>query len=274
MDEAPGAEVETGSPTGTDVAPPAPTPPGAQPGTAPAEKLTPFHQHPDWQRMIRSRDEATQRATQVEQRAAQLEQRLRQLEGQQPKGPSRTPEEQAQRSAAVAALRDLLSEDPELKDLPQVMKLLPSIIQRLQGVDGLQKAQQQSLYTASLREIEANAKAAGLSADKTHVAYYEDVVSGIIARDPEMLARFQAGDTAVVAEAFKQWNEGFVAGVRRTSNAQLVDTKTKVRQLPPRPAGSAAGPAAPAKLEPGKEREYERGMYREMRDTLKGLLSG
>ena len=256
-----------GSPPGTET-PPADTPPGAQPGSPAADKLTPFHQHPDWQRMVRDRNDANARAHQLEQRLRQLETTPR------TPGTPRTPEEQRARADALQALNDLVGDDPKWKAVLALAQHGPQIVQGLQGVQNLTRAQQDGLVRGARTELSSLAKEAGLPHTGDALDTIEDIVTGIIGRDPDAMQKFQQGDTSVVSAAFKKLADGFVANLRRSSTATLVDTKNKVRQLPPVSRGGPAGPAAPAKLEPGKEREYEAGLHKSARARLAELLTG
>ena len=210
----------------------------------------------------------------VVQRAAQLERRLQQLETVKPAGTPRTPEEQRARADALQALNDLVGDDPKWKAVLALAQHGPQIVQGLQGVQNLTRAQQDGLVRGARTELSSLAKEAGLPHTGDALDTIEDIVTGIIGRDPDAMQKFQQGDTSVVSAAFKKLADGFVANLRRSSTATLVDTKNKVRQLPPVSRGGPAGPAAPAKLELGKEREYEAGLHKTARARLAELLTG
>lgn len=249
------------SPTGTvEPSTPAVTPPGAEAGQPAApEKLTPFHQHPDWQRMVRERNDAR---TQLQ----QFQQELQALKAQQPQptGPSQD------EMAAAEALLKLMDMHPELKMIRALAKSAPQIVQGYQGVQQLTKAQQENLYRAGRNEIESLAKAADLPTSGDSVDHLEEMVTGVIRRDDGLTERFQQGDISAVREAFNKVANGFVANLRRAPVAALADTKDKTKKLPPAPRGSAAGPEAPAKPEPGKEREYASSLHKRAMEMLKG----
>jgi len=242
----------------------------AQNGAQAQEKLTPFHQHPDWQRMVRERNESRTAQDQMRQELQALRQshQAAQRAGQ---ASQVSPEEQQ----AIDALSTLLKKSPWGKTLLGLVDAAPHLIKGYQGVQQLTQTQQTGVINSSRREIGTLAQSAGLPHAAGDVDLYEDIVTGIIGRDPEALQRFQQGDTSVVGDAFKKFTDGFAATLRRGPTAALVDTKLKTKQLPPRPAGGAAGPAAPEKLKPGDDpRQFAANMGKRARAMLSELLPG
>mgnify|MGYP001601139313 FL=1 len=70
----------------------------------------------------------------------------------------------------------------------------------------------------------------------------ENALVGMIAADPELLARWREGDLTVVDDAFKSYQSDFVEPVARTQAASIKGIKaTNKKELAPIVAGGTAG---------------------------------
>lgn len=222
-----------------------------------------FSEHPDWQRMVRERNDAR---TSLQ----QMQQRLQQLEGAARPAPA-TGQPSAEETAAAEALHKLMNLHPELKQLLALAKAGPQLVRGYQGVEALTRSQQDNLVRSGRSEVVSLAKAAQLPTSEHAIDLMEEMVVALVRRDADATEKFLNGDLQPVRDAFKRVTEGFIADVRRQPAATLADTKNKTTRLPPAPrSGGAAGPEAPAKLEPGKEREFASALHRRAMEMLKG----
>lgn len=226
------------------------------------DKLTPFHLHPDWQRMV-------QKNRTYETQNRELATRLQQLEDVAKRsaptnGSARDPE----RVAAAKALRELIAEDPDLKGLLDATKHGEELT-LLRGALGQYMQREQQGWVRTGREaISAFATTNKLS--EAAGKRLEGAVLGQIVAEPELLQRARTGDmTAVVKELLDGLDNDVFKTLRRADAAALVETKNAASRLPPRsPAGSPSGPAAPVKVTVANEQEVRAGM----REKLRGLL--
>lgn len=260
MEEQMQMDVQPESSPGTEPAPPTPTPAGAEntetQGQAPPEKQPPFHQHPRWQQML---GENRQLKAAVQTLASQMQQ-LQQA-GQQQAG-GLTPDQQMQYQQAARALREVMQNDPETKEL---LGLKQHVTQQLQQV---RQSQMQALERQGVDRILSAAKTAGLPQGKEYLNRLIKSVEAEVLQLPEGRQRFAAGDLTVLDEAFANINEHFLGQMRRDQQAQTLATKDKTRQLPPAPRGGAAGPAGLPKLDPDNPRAFQTALNKRATELL------
>jgi len=232
----------------------------AQPAQ-PAEP--PFHQHPRFRELTTSNRE-------LKQQIAQLTQRMQHTQQQ---GQPMAPEEAQQYQQAAAALKRLIAQDPELAGILRLAKDAPQYQQRFQGIDAMQ-AQAARAHTTSARSaIKELASADGLPTDDASMRHIVRLVAGEAMSLEQGNERYSSGDLSVLEEAFnaiKPW----LSAMRKPAEASVAQTKNKMKQLPPPARGGVAGQPAPAKLVPGKEREFEANLHKTAKERLAQLLSG
>ena len=171
------------------------------------QKPEPWHKSPRFQELTREarmgRD-ALRQNQQLAQQVQQLNQQLQQLQ-RTASSPARTPEQAQQRAEAIKELKALFQEDPELAELLRMRQEMPTLRQGYQGVQQLNLAQREATVRGAQGEIATLVRTAGLPLEGDGALdRYEDAITGIIFRSPEMHQRFKAGDTSVVKEAFQQ----------------------------------------------------------------------
>lgn len=255
------------SPAAADVS--AATPPaGAQnTGTTqpPAAKEPPFHQHPRFQQLIGENRNLKGELAEMRSIVDGLKRTA--------EAPARTADERAQRGEAIKALKDLMTEDPELAELLSIRKEFPQLKQGYQGVQQLSQAQQQAQQRQTFTHIEQLAKSADLPTDKAFLSRLFRLVVSEAQSIPEGEQRYMQGDMSLFDEAFEAVKTGFLGQVRREAAAPVLNAKLKTQRLPPVSRGGPAGAEAPPKLVEGKEREFERGMHQRAAALL-GRLTG
>ena len=228
----------------------------------------PFHEHPRFQELIaQNRDFKTQNG-QLSQQVQQLTQAVQQMQQQAPRGGQPPSEEYTK---AADALLKIMEVNPRLKALLGLSDAAPQLIKGYQGVQDLTQAQSTALLRSGRQEISSLAAKANLATDDDSVDLMEEMVAGVIRRTPGAEERFRQGDLSTVGDAFKKIQDGFIANLRRPAAASVLQTKDKVRGLPPAPRGGLPGGSAPAKLEPGKERAFEQSLHQKAMDMLANL---
>ena len=266
QDVAPGAD-SSPAPSGT----PAPTGPApSQPEGVAAPESFPFHQHPRFRELIaenRSLKESTQ---QLSQRLAQLEQ----LQTTARQDGGLTADEKRQYAEAATALKRIFAADPELKALFEARTYLPQLAEGYQSVQRLTQAQGQAQMETARGHIAQLAAQEGLPADKKWLTHLTRLVAGAAMGLDNGNERYDRGDLSVLDEAFDAVKGDFLALLRQNAATATAQAKTKLRTLPPAPRGSAAGPEAPPKPEPGKEREFVQGLHKRGLAMLKEQLTG
>ena len=243
---------------------------GTQNTEQPAGKEPPFHLHPRWQELqtrLRNQDTALTTATQ---RSEQLAEQVRQLEMATKPGDAPTREY----IDAAEALLKVMEANPKLKMLLSLSDAAPHLIRGYQGVQDLTKAQQEGLFRQARSQVRDLAGKAELPVDEDSINLIEEMVAGVIRRDADAHKKFLGGDTSVIGEAFDKVQKGFLSTLRREASVNLARNKENVRRLPPVTRGGAAGPEAPLKLVPGKEREYEKNMLKQAAEMLEQRLTG
>lgn len=243
--------------------------PGAQPDVqADPNANVPFHKHPRFQEIIRQNQDFRAQNGQLTTQVNQLTQAVQQL---QQNRPQQGEQPNAEFVRAAEALIQIMQVNPRLKALLGLADAAPQLVKGYQGVQSLTQVQQSNLLRSGRNEISSLASKAGLPADDESVDLLEEMVAGVIRRTPGAEARFRQGDMGTVSEAFKKIQDGFVANLRRPAAASVAQTKDKVRNLPPAPRGGLPGTPAPAKIEPGKERQYEQSLHQKAVDMLSSL---
>ena len=264
-----GEIVDAAVATDSSAVEPSATPqPAAQDGVQAETKLPPFHEHPRFQELIAQNREFKAQNSQLSQQVQQLTQSVQQMQRNAPQNGTPPNEEYVK---AAEALLKIMEVNPRLKAMLGLADAAPQLMQGYQGVQQLTQAQTTALLRSGRQEITTLATKAGLPASDEHVDLLEEMVAGVIRRTPGAEERFRQGDLTTVQEAFKKITEGFVAELRRPASASLAQTKAKVQGLPPAPRGGLPGSAAPAKLEPGKERAYEQSLHQRAMDMLSNL---
>ena len=236
-----------------------------------AGKEPPFHLHPRWQELQgQSRQLKEQNAT-LTQQAAQLQERLARLEeAARPKGEAPSQEY----IDAAAALMKVMEANPKLKTLLSLSDAAPHLMRGYQGVQELTQAQQAGLFRQARAQVKELATKEGLPSDEDSLNLLEEMVAGMIRRDRDAHKKFLDGDVSVIGDVFDKIQKGFLSTLRREASVNLTTTKNNVKRLPPVSRGGAAGPEAPPKLEPGKEREFEKSLMKQGSAMLERLLTG
>lgn len=206
--------------------------------------------------------------SQLTQHAQGLERRIAELEAVRRPGEQVGPEEQQ----AIQALKRLHSLDPDLRGTAD----LPKLTQRLEKLEAaltqLVTGQRDGWASSGRKSIAEFVGKTGLGTEAA--GKLEKAVLGYIVDDPQLYQRFSRGDVSVVTEALEDIEKHLLGGVRREAAAGVAVTKNKVRSLPPAPRGTAAGEAAPRKLEPGKEREFLEGTFDRFRQKMREMTAG
>lgn len=260
-----GAEgvIEPGSPTGAESASPAaaPAPAGAenteqgpQAGQQP-EKLPPFHQHPRWQQMLGENRQLKAAVTQLAQQMQSLQQRA-QTQG------TVSPEDRAAYQQAAHALKQIFETDPELKVLMDVMKNGQQLLGATSTMQSLRESQLRALERQGVSQIQQLADTDGLPKDEKFRASLVKLVEAEALSLPQAKERFAQGDPSVIDEAFANVKASFLAHLKREGQQQLLDTKSRTRQLPPAPRGGPAGPPGVPKLDPQNPRAFESALHK------------
>ena len=230
---------------------------GTQNTAQPAAAEVPFHQHPRWQQMMQERNADRQLITQLRQQADQFQ------KWQQAQQQSGQPQPTDEQRAALAALRQLQSLDPESAKQQQRIDQLERALQ------GVVQHQQQVLTSQGKAQLSQMAADANLPTDPKSLAIVENAVTVYLADNPEAVARFRNHDLSVIKDAFNEFNTGFLGKLRREPLAQVAETKTAAQALPrPLRTGSAPGQAAPVK---GANRA---DTLAQMGEKFRALLSG
>jgi hypothetical protein len=206
-----------------------------------------------------TRENATLKST-----VGSLTQRLDQLERLQTRSDAQgglTREEEAQYREAAAALKRIFAADPELAALFEARKHLPSLAQGYQSVQQLTQAQARAQQSQARNHIEQLVKTAGIEVDKKHLPHVVRLVAGAAMGLPEGNERYDRGDLSVLDEAFTEVKE-FIEAFRKGGTAQVVQTKDKLKKMPPAPRGGPAGTEAPKPIEPGQERAALADMHK------------
>lgn len=216
-------------------------------------KEPPFHEHPRFKEVIGQNRIYKQ---QIETLAREL-QALKAAAQPKP-GADRAPEDQFQRSQAAAALKELIGEDPDLKALLTLAKMAPQIDAGLRRLNDLSQHQQRAVISTAHDMIRALATKNQLSEE--HFDYFEDLITGVLSRDPGLTQRFQTGDRKAIEEAWEKISP-FISALRKPAAAALTKTKANVLNLPSRPGGGVPGQPAPFKVDPDKPRESTAALH-------------
>ena len=253
-DSPPDSAVQGGAPSAETLNTGQPAPPAAEP-TVPYSR---FHQVNTGFRQAEARAAAAEQAAalhyqslqQLQQRQAQLESQLQQRVNQ----PSRTPDEEKVRQQAVAALRDLRSDDPEWGRVQRAAEVTPHLAQQWQQltheVAQMRDQQLQMRGHTEATNLYQMATGAGMSfRSATDFNEFNDYVAGVIARYPQALQAFIDGDQRVVPLAFQQARRE-LAGYEQRARANLNTSKTALSRVPPPIRGSTPGAPPPPQYDP------------------------
>ena len=239
-DEITGAVVADSPPATPDSTPAS----GQAPSTpvAPvAPQEPPFHQHPRWQQVMQENRAVKAELLRQREELAQLRQPAK------PAGTPRAPEEQFQRTQALAALKELIGEDDDLKALLALAKMAPQLQGVTQHVQGLRQSQYRATVQAGHEAIRQIAQENHLPAafiNGPAFEHLEDLVTGVFTRNPDLARRFLDGDREAIKEAWKKIDP-FVGALRQPAIAGVAQTKNRQATLPPASRGGLPGPAAP-----------------------------
>lgn len=229
---------------------------------AQAPQMKGFHEHPDWQRMVKSRQEDRAAMQQMQSRIMAFEKAQQQAQ-QRPDAPLSQEE-----SAALQTLKKLMLRDPEMAAALGLAKRSGEFDQRFQAYDRSQSAAAMAHQNAAKSYIKELASSNNLAVDDKFLNTY---LIPMVAKAAMGLengdARFQSGDMSVLDEAFKDVM-GFISHLRKPAEQQIAQTKAKLRTLPQVARGAAAGQPAMPKAEAGKEREFEAALHAKAKAML------
>jgi hypothetical protein len=253
----------TDAPAESSPAPDSPTPPAAtQPGT-PGDGQQPPQQKPAQTVPYDRFREVIGQNQQLRQTVAQMQGRLQQMETLSQKAQQQgglSTEDQRTYQEAAAALKQIFSADPELKQLLEMMKNGQQLLGTQQTVQSLRDAQLRQMEQQGVQRILAYADQEGLPKDESSRKVFVKLVESMALTIPQAKERFAQGDLTLLDEAF-DLAKPLLAHVKREGQTQLLDTKTKTRQLPPAPRGSAAGPPGLPKLDPSNPRAFASALH-------------
>ena len=252
--------------------------PSHQP-TVPYER---FHEVNTGYRQAEARAAAAEQAAQLhQQQLYQTQQRLQALEGQLQERvarPSRSPEDEAQRQQALRALRELQSDDPDYKRVLQLSKAAPALAQAVVGMQqqlaNLQQGHTQNFARAEEGRLYQMATASGMTfRDANDFQEFNDHVASIIARYPQAMRAFLAGDPNVVPAAFNLARQQLAQQEQRAT-ARVAQTKTALQRVPPRMTGSAPGSAPIPRFDPKDPRGSMAKVHAAAAQAYQELTSG
>ena len=267
MDDPRGVGIEPESSPG----PGSPTPSGPTPSTSGGagapEAQPPFHLHPRFRELTTENRTLKESITALNTRLAQIEQRSAQPG-------TLSAEERQQYAEAASALKRIFEADPELKQFFGARQYLPQLAEGYRGVQQLTEAQSRAHQNTARSHISQLAAKDGFPSDSKWTAHLVRLVAGAALGMPEGNQRYDSGDLSILDEAYASVKGDFLASLRKEASAQITGTKGKLKTLPPAPAGGAAGPEAPAKPVPGKEREFIQGLHKRGLQMLKEHTTG
>jgi hypothetical protein len=285
MDETyPGVTSESPADSQEGSAPSAETLNTGQPAPPPEHTVpySRFHEVNTGFRQAEARAAAAEQAAQLHaQQYQQAQARLQALEGQLQERvarPSRSPEEEAQRQQAQRALRELQSDDPDYKRVLQLSKAAPALAQAVvtaqQQIAQLTQQHTQTFARSEESRLYQMATASGMmfrSADD--FAAFNDHVASIVARYPQALQAFLAGDTSVLPAAFQLARQQ-IAQHEQRARANVAQTKTALQRVPPRIAGSAPGAPPIPRFDPKDPRGSMAKVHAAAAQAYQELTSG
>ena len=247
----------------------APSPPAVTP--APPQYRD-FSQHPDWQKMVAERRQERGIIGTLQQKLAEYERAA-----QKPASPAtpRTPEETFQRTQAVAALKELIGEDPDLKGILDLVKMAPQLQGVTQHVNGLRQSQYRATVQAGHEAIRQIAQENHLPAEMVNgpaFDHLEDLITGVFTRNPDLAQRFLNGERDAVKEAWKKLDP-FIGALRKPAVTGVVQTKRTLATLPPGPRGGAPGPSAPPAFDAANPRKAIGDLHNQAEALLKERLA-
>lgn len=228
---------------------------GTQNTAQPTEDQLPFHKHPRWQ-------ERTQEIQTLRAQNQQLNQRLQQLEARREQTGQPVSQEEQELRAAREALHRV---DPTLKGLPQELQQIKGYLTQQA------QAQAQANDNRARGHISELAKSAGLSTDPKFLASLTRFVALEASHSPDADARYNAGDFAVLTEAFDAIKGQFTSTQQRAGITALAASKTALNRLPPRPTGSVPGGVAFTKPQAGDPASI-RTARRERHDAMSRMV--
>lgn len=189
----------------------------------------------------------------AEQRALLLEQQIQQQEAQRAQTGQTQPSDEER--AAVAALERLMAQHPKMKMLLDNADKFTGV---QQSVEQITTQNFNNTLASGDRQIAEFVKANGLPSDPEFVTWFQTQVGALIKAHPQAEQRLRAGDPSVIDEATKAFAKGLTP-LRSTAAATLAQTKSTVRNLPPRSAaGTTPGAAAPEPYDPAKQSPQSR----------------
>ena len=252
--------------------------PSHQP-TVPYER---FHEVNTGYRQAEARAAAAEQAAHLhQQQLAQTQQRLQALEGQlqeRAARPSRSPEEEAQRQQALRALRELQSDDPDYKRVLQLSKAAPALAQAVVGMQqqlaNLQQGHTQNFARGEEGRLYQMATASGMTfRNADDFQQFNDHVASIIARYPQAMQAFLAGDTSIVPAAFQVARQQLAQHEQR-ARASVAQTKTALQRVPPRMTGTAPGSPPIPRFDPRDPRGSMAKVHAAAAQAYQELTSG
>lgn len=236
-----------------------PTPPAApQPGT-------PGQPPKDGQWVPYDRlEKVSHQNQQLRQAYAELKGRFDQMESLKQQAAQQgglNPQDQQTYREAATAIKQILAADPELKSLLEMAKSGPQWQGTQQTVQSLRDAQLRSMEQQGVSRILSYADQEGLPKDEASRKIFVKLVESMALTIPQAKERFAQGDLTLIDEAM-DLAKPLLAHVKREGQTQLLDTKTKTRNLPPVSRGSAAGPPGLPKLDPDNPRAFADAIHK------------
>lgn len=231
------------------------TPAGAQNTGQVAEDNVPFHKHPRWQ-------ERTVEIQTLRAQNQQLNARLQQLEARREQtGGTPSQEEQQLRQQRIEAQRALKDLAPGIDELPQIKQMLTQQMQM----------QAQANDTRARGHIADLVKNAGI--DAKLLPSITRYVALEASQNQNGDARYNAGDFAVLTEAFDAIKDQFVSSQQRDRLTALAASKTALSRLPGRPVGGVPGGVAFTKPVAG-DQASQRTAMRERHNAAGAMIDG
>lgn len=258
---APAAPAAPSAPSGGQPSAPAPSAPGGTLAAAPAAPTpappTTFAYKEDRSNWIppHVNRKYVDQAEQYKRDLYVAQQRVAALSGVQPPAAPRNPEHDAIRQQ----FREVFPEMAALMDKAEQLQKLAGV--DLDRITSSADAVWTSRGTQTLQTFEEKVKAAYGGADLSPKAIQRITYAFVneVSSDPELQARYEAGDMRIIDEFIKDYTSGVLDPYRKTTAAAQAPNPA-ARRLPRGGGGSAISAPRPATLKPG-DPDYHKAAF-------------
>ncbi len=168
-----------------------------------------------------------------------------------------SPEQIQQQLDTLQRLQQNPANKYDQKTAQEIREDFLMLFPEMRSLVGTHQNQTIAFVSHGVRQNESFLKELNIEINETNNQLLQDAIGGIIARDPDLNARFYARDSSVFAEGFSRFKKLMNLQQKRVVPGLDATRNKTVSRVPSKPNGNGGTPPKPKQIQPGPLFERE-----------------